>query len=94
MITSAICSVKGIRSQKPRPQASTTCATVDGVAASAANSTMKVPASAKMKASGTQRSVHAVSASANRASGPVTGTAEPAEIAEKSFLCVLCELRG
>src|SRR5436309_11908416 len=69
MITSDICSVNGIRSQKPRPQASTTCAGVDGVAASAAANTTSVAASAKMKASGTQRSLHAVSASASRATG-------------------------
>src|SRR5436190_19955879 len=69
MITSDIWSVNGMRSQNPRPQASTTCATVDGVAASAAAQTTNVAARAKMKASGTQRSLHAVSVSASRATG-------------------------
>ena len=70
MMTSAICSVNGIRSQKPRPQASMVCATVAVVAVSAAISTSTVASSAKMNASGTQRSVQSVSASAARATGP------------------------
>ena len=70
MITSAICRVKGIRSQKPRPQASTVSRSVAGVAASAAAITSTVAINAKMKASGTQRSVQSVNARAARATGP------------------------
>ena len=70
MMTSAICSVNGIRSQKPRPQASTVCSRVAGVAASAAVIARTVAISAKMNASGTHRSVQSVSASAARATGP------------------------
>ena len=71
MMTSDICSVNGIRSQKPRPQASTDLrAAWTGVAASAATTTRTVASSAKMNASGTQRSVQSVSASAARATGP------------------------
>ena len=55
-------------SQNPRPQASTTCPRLDAVQKIAASTTMTVPSSAKMKASGTQRSVHAVRRSAVRAS--------------------------
>src|SRR6478672_82738 len=71
MITSAICIVKGMRSQNPRPQESTTSRTVDGVAAKAATNTTTVAISAKTNASGTHRSVQSVSASAIRAIGPV-----------------------
>src|SRR5882724_1578565 len=70
MITSAICRVNGIRSQKPRPHASIVCVSVAGVTASAAPMTRAVAISAKMNASGTQRSVQSVSASAARATGP------------------------
>ena len=70
MMISAIWSVNGISSQKPRPQASTTCSGPDGVAASAATMTSTVASSAKMKASGSQRSLQSVSASAARATGP------------------------
>ena len=42
MMTSDICSVNGIRSQKPRPQASTTCGGEDGVQVSAATTTTTV----------------------------------------------------
>src|SRR6185369_12514630 len=70
MMTSANWSVKAIRSQKPRPHASTTCPAVDAVSSSAAATTMTVASSAKMNASGIHRSVHAVSASARRATGP------------------------
>src|SRR5262249_37171577 len=74
MITSAICIVKGMRSQNPRPQESTTSRTVDGVAARAATNTTTVAISAKTNASGTHRSVQSVSASAIRAIGPVAST--------------------
>ena len=67
MMTSAICSVKGISSQKPLPQASTICASVDGVATAPATTTISVASSANTNASGIQRSVHAVSASASLA---------------------------
>src|SRR3954468_18983280 len=70
MITSAICSVNAIRSQKPRPHASTICPALDGVNASADPITMMVASSAKINASGIQRSLHAVSVSARRATGP------------------------
>src|SRR6185503_8874114 len=70
MMISAICSVKGISSQKPRPQASTTCSGPAGVALSAAAITSTVASSAKMKASGSQRSLQSVSASAARATLP------------------------
>src|SRR6266851_3309409 len=70
MMMSAICIVNGISSQKPRPHASTTCGGVDGVAISAARKTMTVASSAKMNASGTQRSAQSVSASAARATSP------------------------
>ena len=70
MMISAIWSVNGISSQKPRPQASTTCSGPAGVAASAATMTSTVASSAKMKASGSQRSLQSVSASAARATGP------------------------
>src|SRR5437016_3981235 len=70
MMMSDIWSVNGISSQKPRPHASTTCSVVAGVAASAAAMTSTVARSAKMKASGTQRSAQSVSASAARATGP------------------------
>src|SRR4051812_22081425 len=70
MMMSAICIVNGISSQKPRPHASTTCGGVEGVATSAAITTMKVASSAKMNASGIQRSAQSVSASAARATSP------------------------
>ena len=70
MMMSDIWSVNGISSQKPRPHASTTCAVVEVVAVSAAAMTSTVARSAKMKASGTQRSAQSVSASAARATGP------------------------
>jgi hypothetical protein len=70
MMISDICSVNGIRSQKPLPQASTTCNGDDGVQMSAAPKTSTVASSAKMKASGIQRSVHAVRRSAARATKP------------------------
>src|SRR5262245_61164196 len=70
MMISDICSVKGIRSQKPRPQASTICAGVEEVATAAARMTMTVAASAKMNASGTHRSVQSVRISAARATAP------------------------
>ncbi len=69
MITSAICRVKGTSSQKPRPQASTTCGT--GATAAPAATTITVASSAKMKASGTHRSLHVVSTRATRVTGPV-----------------------
>src|SRR5262249_10169114 len=74
MITSAICIVKGMRSQNPRPHESTTSRTVDDVAASAATNTTTVAISAKTNASGTHPSVQSVSASAMRAIGPVVPT--------------------
>jgi len=61
MITSAICSVNGIRSQNPRPHASIVSPSVADVTASAAAKTATVAASAKTKASGIHRSLHAVS---------------------------------
>ena len=53
MITSDICSVNGISSQKPEPQASITCTRLDGVKVTPATTTMSVPINAKMNASGT-----------------------------------------
>src|SRR5262249_7962734 len=70
MMMSDIWSVKGISSQNPLPQASTTCGSVDGGAAIAAIRTRNVASSAKMKASGIQRSAQSVSASAARATRP------------------------
>jgi hypothetical protein len=70
MMMSAIWSVNGISSQKPRPHASTIWNGPDGVAASAATITSRVASSAKMNASGSQRSLQSVSASAARATGP------------------------
>ena len=70
MMMSAICSVNGINSQKPFPQASITCGTLDGVNATPATTTISVATSAKTKASGTQRSVQSVNASAMRARSP------------------------
>src|SRR4051812_23323562 len=70
MMMSDICSVNGINSQKPFPHASMTCGKVDGVNTKPATTTMTVARSAKMKASGTQRSVHSVIASATRARNP------------------------
>src|SRR5436190_10948025 len=70
MMTIAICRVKGIRSQKPRPHASTTCPGVDGVAVMPATMTTSVATSAKTNASGTHRSVQSVSARAKRATPP------------------------
>ena len=70
MITKAICSVNGISSHSPFPQASTTCGKVDGVQANPATTTISVAKSAKTKASGTQRSVQSVSRKATRASQP------------------------
>jgi len=72
MMMSDICIVNGISSQKPDPQASMTCTRLDGVAVTPAMITMSVPIKAKMNASGTYRSVHAVSASAERATRPVS----------------------
>ena len=71
MMISDICSVNGIRSQKPPPHASTTCVNDDGVATSAAANTMMVASNAKMKASGIHFSVHAVRRIAARATKPV-----------------------
>ncbi len=51
-------------SQKPLPQASITCGKLDGVKATPATTTMTVAIRAKMKASGIQRSVQSVIASA------------------------------
>ena len=70
MMMSAICSVNGISSQKPFPQASITCGTLDGVKTTLATTTISVATSAKTKASGTQRSVQSVIASAMRARIP------------------------
>jgi hypothetical protein len=70
MMMSDICSVNGMRSQKPLPQASMTCVTDAGVQTSAATTTTTVAISAKMNASGTHFSVHAVSARAARATKP------------------------
>src|SRR4051812_43873169 len=75
MITSAICIVNGIRSQKPRPHASTTSSSVDGVAATPATTTTIVASSANTNASGTHRSVQSVRARATRAIGPVASSA-------------------
>jgi hypothetical protein len=72
MMISAICRVNGINSHKPLPQASMTCGRLDGVKATPATITMTVATSAKMKASGTQRSVQSVNASAMRARRPVS----------------------
>ena len=69
MITSAICMVKGISSQKLRPHASTICGSVDGVASSPAVKTTMVASKAKTNASGTQRSVQAVRRRARWAMG-------------------------
>src|SRR5678815_208425 len=81
MITSAICMVKGIRSQKPRPHASITSPIDDVVAATPATVTTMVAISAKTNASGTHRSVQSVRASAMRAIGPVASTATGRESA-------------
>ena len=71
MITSAICSVNGISSQKPRPQASTDLRAASRASRPAPRrSTSTVASSAKTNASGSQRSVQSVSASAARATGP------------------------
>ena len=74
MITSDICSVKGIKSQKPRPQPSTTWPALDGVSVRPAMTTTSVATSANTNASGTHLSVHAVSASAERATTPASST--------------------
>src|SRR6516165_10469022 len=50
MMINAICSVNGIRSQKPRPHASTMAGRDAGVAKRAAAATRNVAISAKMKA--------------------------------------------
>ena len=72
MMMSAIWSVNGINSQKPLPQASITCGRLEGVNATPATTTISVAMSAKMNASGTHLSVHAVMASAIRASSPAS----------------------
>jgi len=72
MMINDICSVKGISSQKPRPHASMTCARFEAVIVTPATTTMNVPSKAKTNASGTQRSVHSVSASAMRATMPAS----------------------
>src|SRR5436190_15726927 len=60
MITSAICIVNGIRSQKPLPHASTVWLNVAGVVSRAATKTIAVASSAKTNASGIHRSVQRV----------------------------------
>ena len=71
MMMSAICSVNGINSQKPLPQASITCGMARGRKRDAGDDhDAAVASSAKMKASGTQRSVQSVNASAMRARNP------------------------
>src|SRR4051812_21408446 len=70
MITSDICIVNGISSQKPLPHASTIPPIGVGVATIATETTITVAISAKMNASGIQRSLNSVSASASRAIGP------------------------
>src|SRR6267143_1348291 len=72
IMMSAICSVNGINSHKPRPQASITCGRRDGVNAMPATITIRVARSAKTKASGTHRSVQPVNASAIRARIPAS----------------------
>src|SRR5437764_13438892 len=72
MMMSAICSVNGINSQKPFPQASITCGRRDGVDATPATITIRVGRSAKTKESGTHRSVQSVKASAMRAQIPAS----------------------
>jgi hypothetical protein len=57
---------------EPRPQASITCGRLEGVNATPATITIRVATSAKTKASGTHRSVQAVSASAMRARSPAS----------------------
>ncbi len=73
MMMSDICSVNGINSQKPLPQASITSGKVEGVNTTPAPTTMTVATSAKMNASGTHFSVHAVMEIAMRASKPACG---------------------
>lgn len=75
MITSAICIVNGISSQKPPPQIAATSTSPVGVASSAAATTTTVASSANTNASGIQRSVQAVVARATRASAPVSAAA-------------------
>jgi hypothetical protein len=70
MMMSDICSVNGIRSQNPLPHASTTCGRLEVLPHAPAAATMNVASRAKMNASGTHRSVQAVSLSAIRAIGP------------------------
>jgi hypothetical protein len=70
MITSAICMVNGMSSQKPVPQISATSSRPAGVPSKAAVTTTTVASNAKTNASGIQRSVQAVVARAKRASLP------------------------
>ena len=70
MMISDIWSVNGISSQKPPPHASTTCSERRRRRRTAATTTMNVARSAKMNASGSQRSAQSVSASAASATGP------------------------
>src|SRR5205085_73410 len=70
IMMSDIWSVNGINSQKPLPHASMTCGTVDGVQMNPATTTTTVAMSAKIKASGTHRSVQSVIARAMRARNP------------------------
>ena len=67
MMMSAICSVNGISSQKPRPHASSSATGDACPRREAAAKTSSVASSAKTNASGTQRSVHAVNRRARRA---------------------------
>ena len=64
--------LQGERNQVPEAAAPGVddCADVEGVDGDAATTTSSVASSAKTKASGTQRSVQAVSASATRARSP------------------------
>src|SRR5262249_20600654 len=66
-----------MRSQNPRPQASTICGAVAGVSVAAAIVTSNVPIRAKMNASGIQRSDQSVSASARRDNTRATVTYRP-----------------
>ena len=77
-----ICSVNGIKVQKPEPQASTRRigdARIVGSTTSAATSTTSVAARANTKGSGIHRSVHALARCANRSNRPArsaSGTGE------------------
>ena len=66
---SAICMVKGMSDQKPLPQMTAMPAGVAPPAVSPAMTTTTVARSAKMKASGSQRSLSSVKRRATRSSG-------------------------